>query len=125
MKTTLPDRKINPAKRGDLFVLPTHSSATYVHGPTVSSVSYQLASVTSVTRAGVIKGYCTVGDAYDQRSTPAESRLIRAETIDKAAAVTAYIARGDSVGRAFGTLEEAKAFLKPFMKIVVDGLVHN
>jgi hypothetical protein len=79
-------------------------------------VSYQLATVTSITREGVIKGYRTVGDNYDQRSTPTEARLIHAETINKAAAVTAYIARGDSVGCSFRTLDESRAFLKPFLK---------
>lgn len=107
---------VNPAKRGDLFVFPAHSSCTHLHGPTERTVSYPLAIVTSITRAGVIRGYRTVGDSFDQRYTPLNSRLISAHKINVDAAMTAYIARGDSVSRSFANLEDAKTFLKPFLR---------
>ncbi len=112
---TLPDKKINPAKRGDLFVFPTYSSCTYLHGPTERSVSYVLAVVTSITREGLIKGYRVAGESLDSRNTPAESRLIQAKRIRTDAAMTAYVTRHDG-DRAFKSLDEAVAFLKPFLK---------
>lgn len=118
-ETRVPDKKINPAKRGDLFVLPTYSSITYVHGGTDRTVDYVLAEVTSVTREGLIKGYRIVGKHSDSRGTPTEARLVPARRVNVETVKAAYgAAFPDHYSPHWATLEQAADFLRPHLKAV-------
>lgn len=112
------------AKRGDLAVIVTTSHDYVIGTGRTVRESAELVTVTSVTRDGVVKAVRDYSGSVRDLTRPSAGRrvlVLPAATVDATAAVTAYAERRypsaphSSMVPPFGSVDEARSFLRPFL----------
>lgn len=122
-KSITPTRK---AKRGDLVVITRHHTAYVIGQDTHEYEQTKLGVVTRITRDGLVKYYSSPFSREDDN--PREQKLdptreycliVPQSDIDVSAAMAAYKERcwdGDTMIRPFGSIADARAFVRQFRK---------